>query len=118
MHERRRSRMPPNSHWITPGGGVEPGETPAEAAVREVYEETGLRIALPPDAEPMYTERVRFTFAGQDYRPDQPLLPGPGARPVCRCEPAAHTEVEQSWCSAIAGGRWPSWPPPRWCANR
>ena len=27
--------------WITPGGGIDPGETPAEAAVREVAEETG-----------------------------------------------------------------------------
>lgn len=27
--------------WITPGGGIDPGETPAEAAAREVTEETG-----------------------------------------------------------------------------
>jgi 8-oxo-dGTP pyrophosphatase MutT (NUDIX family) len=30
------------SMWITPGGGIDPGETPLEAAVREVSEETGL----------------------------------------------------------------------------
>ncbi len=30
--------------WITPGGGVEPGETDLEAAVREVAEETGLTV--------------------------------------------------------------------------
>ncbi|WP_404382009.1 NUDIX domain-containing protein [Knoellia locipacati] len=31
--------------WITPGGGVDPGETDLEAAVREVEEETGLQVA-------------------------------------------------------------------------
>jgi 8-oxo-dGTP pyrophosphatase MutT (NUDIX family) len=30
--------------WITPGGGIDDGESEAAAAVREVEEETGLRI--------------------------------------------------------------------------
>jgi len=33
-------------HWTTPGGMVEPYETPATAAVREVWEETGLFVKL------------------------------------------------------------------------
>lgn len=36
---RRRDRTPP---WTFPGGAVEPGETPEQAAVRETLEETGL----------------------------------------------------------------------------
>jgi len=31
-------------NWEVPGGAGEPGETPVETAVREVYEETGLRV--------------------------------------------------------------------------
>ena len=30
--------------WLTPGGGVDPGETNHEGAVRELFEETGLRV--------------------------------------------------------------------------
>jgi 8-oxo-dGTP pyrophosphatase MutT (NUDIX family) len=35
----------PDSHiWVTPGGAMEPAETPAEAAARELHEETGLDL--------------------------------------------------------------------------
>jgi len=39
---RRRGGNPP---WTFPGGAIEPGETPAAAAVRKTREETGLDIA-------------------------------------------------------------------------
>src|SRR5580700_11345397 len=32
--------------WTIPGGRVEPGESITDAAVREVVEETGIRVAL------------------------------------------------------------------------
>lgn len=33
--------------WLQPGGHVDPGETPAEAALREAREETGIPLAHP-----------------------------------------------------------------------
>ena len=32
--------------WMLPGGGVEFGESPADAVVREVYEETGMHVRI------------------------------------------------------------------------
>ena len=33
-----------NGHWCLPGGGMESGESAAEACDREVWEETGLKV--------------------------------------------------------------------------
>jgi 8-oxo-dGTP pyrophosphatase MutT (NUDIX family) len=96
----------PDSHWIAPGGGVEPGETLREAAMREVYEETGLVVVLPPEAEPVFVEREQFWFAGQhlDQTNHYFLARVPAGLPVA---PAAPTAFE----SVVAlGTRWWSLP--------
>lgn len=40
------TRYSPNM-WTMPGGGIEPGEEPEQAARRELFEETGLRVDGP-----------------------------------------------------------------------
>lgn len=51
LHQRRDFRI-----WSLPGGGVETGETPENAAIREVIEETGYEISI-------------VAFVGEYFRP-------------------------------------------------
>lgn len=59
----KRGHAPQQGCWSVPGGRVEPGETPAEAAVREVFEETGLVVTV---GEELWTATVPFD-AGHVY---------------------------------------------------
>jgi len=55
-------------YWVTIGGGLEPGETPAQAAARELREETGL-VSAPVDlGEPLWRQTTEFPFDGRWYR--------------------------------------------------
>ena len=38
------TRREDNGRWCLPGGGMDPGESAAEACEREVFEETGLQV--------------------------------------------------------------------------
>ncbi|MEW6030080.1 MAG: NUDIX domain-containing protein [Chloroflexota bacterium] len=40
------TRRADNGQWCLPSGGMEPGESAEEACIREVFEETGLRVRL------------------------------------------------------------------------
>ena len=53
------------SRWITPGGGVDPGESHAEAALRELYEETGRLFDHAGD--PVWTYSFEVTFDEADH---------------------------------------------------
>jgi 8-oxo-dGTP pyrophosphatase MutT (NUDIX family) len=48
--------------WITPGGGIEPGESDREGAVREILEETGHHADTDALSGPLARRRVRHGY--------------------------------------------------------
>ena len=59
--------------WFTIGGGIVAGEDERAAAVREAFEETGIRLD-PHDLVGPISRRVpRFTFLGRPCRQDERL---------------------------------------------
>ena len=56
------------ARWITPGGGIDPGETPSEAALRELAEETGLRVTKQALGELVWVSGGRWDWGdGQNH---------------------------------------------------
>ncbi|MEO8106523.1 MAG: NUDIX domain-containing protein [Actinomycetes bacterium] len=55
--------------WHTPGGGIDPGETPEHAALREVAEEIGLELKVTGPL--VWTRRFEFSFDGVGYDQDE-----------------------------------------------
>jgi len=86
--DRRRTllvRMNPTTgwtpNWTTPGGGDEPGETPRRTVVREIAEETGVRVRglrlwrvyhetlRSPDGDDLTWEFLQYTARWSSGRP-------------------------------------------------
>ncbi len=69
------TRRADNDRWCLPGGHVEPGETVAEACIREIQEETGLQCRIvrligvysSPNFVLDYGERGRFQVVGLSF---------------------------------------------------
>jgi 8-oxo-dGTP pyrophosphatase MutT (NUDIX family) len=58
-------------YWITIGGGAKPGESLAQAAARELLEESGIQAGPAELGEPVWHEVAVFGFDGVTYRQEQ-----------------------------------------------
>jgi ADP-ribose pyrophosphatase YjhB (NUDIX family) len=87
-------------YWVLPGGAVEPDETPEEAAVREVCEETGLEIGIerllfvdgPRSEGEILIKRPRYTYLARVVSGD-----------LCVVEDRAGERAEKGY---LAGCAW------------
>ena len=62
---------PESPYWFTIGGAVEPGESLEAAAVRELWEETGIEITERQLSLPYHRGTHAFSYAGVDFAADE-----------------------------------------------
>jgi 8-oxo-dGTP pyrophosphatase MutT (NUDIX family) len=56
--------------WFTVGGGLDAGESHRDAAVRELFEETGLSVTADSLGGPVHSEHAEFWLGGAYYVQD------------------------------------------------
>lgn len=84
--------------WITPGGGIDPGETELEAAVRELEEESGLQVGAEQLVGPVLVRRVWHGYT--DVVIDQEDVFYACWVPAFAFSDAGHTEEERTTMTA------------------
>ena len=87
--------------WFTVGGEVRPGERLAEAAARELAEETGLRVTPADMVGPIWRRDEVFEFNGSLIDSEEFFFVH--RTPRFEPSPAGRTELERRY---IHGHRW------------
>ena len=88
LHQHRRE-----AKWLQPGGHVDAGETPWDAAVRETFEETGIHGGHPGSSPYLLDLDIHETSAGHTHLDMRYLLLAEGVAP----SPPAGESQEVEW---------------------
>jgi 8-oxo-dGTP pyrophosphatase MutT (NUDIX family) len=88
LHLHKRIRR-----WLQPGGHIDPGETPVQAALREASEETGLEVALAGGRRELFHLDVHTAYAGHIHLDLRYLLEAPDRDPA----PVEGESQEVAW---------------------
>jgi 8-oxo-dGTP pyrophosphatase MutT (NUDIX family) len=62
---------PSSLYWVTIGGGLGHGEGTAQAAIRELWEETGIEASAEELIGPVWQRTTEFSFDGLHYRQEE-----------------------------------------------
>jgi 8-oxo-dGTP pyrophosphatase MutT (NUDIX family) len=81
--------------WMQPGGHIDPGERPEEAALREAIEELGLEVAHPPAGPYLIHLDVHAAANAHTHLDLRYLLLGAEADPM----PPEDESPDARWCS-------------------
>lgn len=93
--------IPDRGWWVTPGGGIDPGETAVQAAIRETAEETGLQITAADLIRPVATRVAVHGYSDQILEQEERFFVV--RVPRFEIDISGHTEDEKL---TLTGHRW------------
>jgi len=88
-------------YWITVGGGSRPDESLAQAAARELLEESGISVQPDELGEPVWHEVAEFDFKGTWFRQEQDYFFLRVGSPQVRSDALTDEEA-----TVVTGHRW------------